>query len=378
MASSHPAGSRDPHHPGKGTARRTATVTFTHDPHHPPKATAHRTAAIALTQGAHHPPKATARRTAAVALALVVAGLASPALADTARPGPGIDALRQRADQLNNQLEQLTEQYNGLKVRLEQAQRAAVVAGQTSARAAQALKAIQRKVGRFVATRYMSGGNDDSPSLLAASDPRAVLDRAATLHYFTQQDDTEIRQLTQAIQNAQWTCQDARERAAEAARLRGRLARQRTVIRHDLEKVRRPLLRDAVERAGKGETVPPIPGGPGKAVGAVRAALSQLGVPYVWGGAAAGRGFDCSGLTMWAYKQVGVNLPHYGGDQWNAGVHVSRDQLEPGDLVFFYTDIHHMGMYIGDGKFVHAPHTGDHVRVADLSTRPFAGAVRVV
>jgi cell wall-associated NlpC family hydrolase len=73
-----------------------------------------------------------------------------------------------------------------------------------------------------------------------------------------------------------------------------------------------------------------------------------------------------------------VNLPHYGGDQWNAGMHVSRSQLQPGDLVFFYSDIHHMGMYLGDGKFVHAPHTGDRVRVADLATRPFAGAVRVV
>jgi peptidoglycan DL-endopeptidase CwlO len=371
MASSHPADSRDPHHPGKGTARRTATVTLTHDPQ---KATGRRTATAAFA----HLPRATARRTAAVTVALAVAGLASPALADTARPGTRIDALRQRADQLNNQLEQLTEQYNGLKVRLEQAQRAAVVAGQTSARAAQALKAIQHKVGRFVAMRYMSGSNDDTPALLAASDPRAVLDRAATLHYFTQQDDTEIRQLTHAIQNAQWTGQDARARAAQAARLRVQLARQRAAIKHDLEKVRKPLLQDAVERAGKGEKVPPIPGGPGKAVGAVRAALSQLGVPYVWGGAAPGRGFDCSGLTMWAYKQVGVNLPHYGGDQWNAGVHVSRDQLEPGDLVFFYSDIHHMGMYLGDGKFVHAPHTGDHVRVADLSTRPFAGAVRVV
>ncbi|MCO6005005.1 NlpC/P60 family protein [Actinoallomurus purpureus] len=329
----------------------------------------------------HHPGKGTARRTAVVTFALVIAGLAPPALAQSARPGPRIDALRQRADQLGNQLEQLTEQYNGLKVRLEQAQRAAVVAGQTSVRAAKALKVIQRKVGRFAAMRYMNGANDGandgSPTLLAASDPRALLDRAATLHYFTQQDDTQIRQLTQAIQNAQWTCQDARDRAAQAAVLRSRLVRQRATIRAALEKVRKPLLQDAVERAGRGEKVPPIPGGPGKAVGAVRAALSQVGVPYVWGGAVPGRGFDCSGLTMWAYRQVGVNLPHYGGDQWNAGVHVSRDQLEPGDLIFFYSDIHHMGMYIGDGKFVHAPHTGDRVRVADLSTRPFAGAVRV-
>src|SRR4051794_35501235 len=97
----------------------------------------------------HDPGKGTTRRTAVVTFALVMAGLTPPALADTARPGPGMDVLRQRADQLNNQLEQLTEQYNGLKVRLEQAQRAAVIAGQTSAHAGQALTATQRKVGRF-------------------------------------------------------------------------------------------------------------------------------------------------------------------------------------------------------------------------------------
>lgn len=331
------------------------------------------------THDPHDSPKSTVRRRSAVAtLTLLFAGLAAPAPAAQARPGPRIEALRQRADLLGNQLEQLTEQYNCLRVRLRQARRAAVIANETSARASRTLRAMQRKVGRFAAMRYMNGTSDDSPALFAAPDPRALLDRAATLHYFTQQDDTQIRQLTRAIQNAQRAGQDAQDHAEQAATLQKQVERQRKIIRKALEKARGPLLKDAVERAGRGEKVPPIPGGSGKAIGAVRAALSQLGVPYVWGGATPGKGFDCSGLTMWAYKQVGVNLPHYGGDQWNAGVHIPRDQLEPGDLVFFYSDIHHMGMYIGNGKFVHAPHTGDRVRVADLATRPFTGAVRVV
>jgi cell wall-associated NlpC family hydrolase len=224
----------------------------------------------------------------------------------------------------------------------------------------------------------MNGGSDEASALFAAPDPQALLDQAATLHYFTKQDDSQVRQLTQAIQNAERACQDAQDRAAQAAQLKTALREKKTSIQKMLDKVRRPLLKDAVDRAGRGETVPMIPGGSTKAIGAVRAALSQLGVAYVWGGAAPGQGFDCSGLTMWAYRQVGVNLPHYGGDQWNAGIHVPKSQLQPGDLVFFYSDIHHMGMYLGDGKFVHAPHTGDRVRVADLSTRPFAGAVRVV
>jgi peptidoglycan DL-endopeptidase CwlO len=308
---------------------------------------------------------------------LLTTGLALPQRAD-AKPVPRIDVLRQQAEQLNTQLEQLTEQYDGLRVRLEQAQQAAKIAKATSLREGKALKGIQQRVGRLAALRYMNGGPDEAPALFSAKDPQALLDQAATLHFFTQQDDTQVRLLTQAIQNAQRAWQNAQDRAAQAEQLKTQLRQKRATIGKMLDKARKPLLKDAVERAGRGESVPEIPGGNTKAIGAVRAALSQLGVPYVWGGATPGRGFDCSGLTMWAYRQVGVNLPHYGGDQWNAGVHVSRSQLQPGDLVFFYNDIHHMGMYLGDGKFIHAPHTGDRVRVADLATRPFAGAVRVV
>jgi peptidoglycan DL-endopeptidase CwlO len=312
---------------------------------------------------------------------LLGAGLVLPAPAAgaaQAKPAPGIDALRRQADQLNTQLEQLTEQYDGLRVRLRQAQRASTIADATSRRETKALKGIQHRVGRLAALRYMNGGPDEGPALFSAKDPQALLDQAATLHFFTQQDDTQVRQLTQAIQNAERAGQNARDRAIRSEQLKAQLKEKKASISKTLDKLRRPLLKDAVQRAERGESVPAIPGGPAKAIGAVRAALSQLGVPYVWGGATPGRGFDCSGLTMWAYRQVGVNLPHYGGDQWNAGVHVPRSQLQPGDLVFFYSDIHHMGMYLGDGKFIHAPHTGDRVRVADLATRPLAGAVRVV
>ena len=107
---------------------------------------------------------------------------------------------------------------------------------------------------------------------------------------------------------------------------------------------------------------------------AVAVAMQYLGTPYVWGGGAPG-GFDCSGLTSYAYAQVGISLSHYTGSQWNEGVRVPADQLLPGDLVFFHSDLHHMGMYIGGGQMIHAPQTGDVVKISPLMSE-YAGAVR--
>jgi peptidoglycan DL-endopeptidase CwlO len=114
--------------------------------------------------------------------------------------------------------------------------------------------------------------------------------------------------------------------------------------------------------------------------GAADAALGQLGTPYVWAGSQPG-GFDCSGLVMWAFAQVGVALPHSSFAQYGYGVPVSRDQLQPGDLVFF-DGLGHVGIYIGGNQFVHAPHTGDVVRISSLDEAWYAstyvGARRIL
>lgn len=108
----------------------------------------------------------------------------------------------------------------------------------------------------------------------------------------------------------------------------------------------------------------------------VETALSYHGIPYVWGGASPS-GFDCSGLTMYVYAQHGVDLPHHAASQFLMGVPVDPSALQPGDLVFFGSPVHHVGMYIGGGYFVHAPRTGDVVKVSKLADRSdFAGARR--
>ena len=104
---------------------------------------------------------------------------------------------------------------------------------------------------------------------------------------------------------------------------------------------------------------------PARYGGVVSIALQYIGVPYVWGGASPATGFDCSGFVMFVYGQMGVYLPHNAAAQYAYGTPVSRDQLEPGDLVFF-DGLGHVGIYIGGGNFIHAPHTGDVVKISSL------------
>lgn len=119
---------------------------------------------------------------------------------------------------------------------------------------------------------------------------------------------------------------------------------------------------------------PPISGS--GAAAAISAAESVLGVPYVYGGASPQSGFDCSGLTMWAWAHAGVSLPHSSQMQYSSLPHVSRSQLQPGDLVFFYSPISHVALYVGGGMMISAPHTGAVVSKVAVYWEYFTGAAR--
>jgi len=129
------------------------------------------------------------------------------------------------------------------------------------------------------------------------------------------------------------------------------------------------LLRDVLSGANKAGIVVE-PGSP------VETALAYHGVPYLWGGESP-RGFDCSGLLLYVMRQHGVNLPHYSGAQFQLGEKVAPSALQPGDAVFFGSPVYHVGMYVGAGYFIHAPRTGDFVKLSRLADRKdYAGARR--
>jgi cell wall-associated NlpC family hydrolase len=109
---------------------------------------------------------------------------------------------------------------------------------------------------------------------------------------------------------------------------------------------------------------------------AIAAAKSQIGVPYVYASARPGGGFDCSGLVMWAWGRAGVRLPHNSSDIYYSLPHVSRNDLQPGDVLYFHSPEDHVAIYLGHGMMIHAPHRGDHVRIEPVYWRYYSGAGR--
>ncbi len=328
-------------------------------------------------------------RTAWTASIALSATLVAPAPA-WSEPEPSRKELTAQQKKLADEAEKLSEQYNGLRVRLRQAQRAAKVADGNAARQKKALEETRARIVKLAADSYKNGPRDPAVAFASSGDPQAVLDRSATLNYFASQESARVTQLLQTMQAAERARKSTETRAKQVRELTAEAKKKRKELQAKLKKVEAKLGTGSGARTNAGPAPNVDPGGASaKAMGAVRAALSQRGVPYSWGGGSASgptygtaqganiKGFDCSGLTMYAYAQVGISLPHYTGSQFTAGTRVSRSQLVPGDLVFFYSDLHHMGLYIGNGKMVHAPQTGDVVKISSISGRPFAGGVRV-
>ncbi len=310
-----------------------------------------------------------------VGAALTMITIGAPVVSATADPEPTLKELTKEVEDLYVEIETVTEEYNGEKVRLKEAQRSAELAKTTLAKSEAELAGLREKAGLFAQNSYMTGGANGF-GLMNAADPDTYLDVAATTYALQLQSGEEVLQVEKAMETAQRAREGAKARQDEVAKLLKSLDARTDKIRRLVKKTESSLYRQVAGQVRRPSRLDLPVVGDGKAAQAVRWALTQQLKPYVWG-AEGPNSYDCSGLVMAAYQRVGISLPHYTGDQWTAGTHVSKEDLRPGDLVFFYNDLHHVGLYIGGGYMVHAPQTGDVVRVATIATRPFAGAVRI-
>lgn len=296
-----------------------------------------------------------------------------------ARPMPSLQTLLARARVLSNQINALDEQYNGLRIQLAQARTEAQVAQRTYAEDLVRLGAGKVTVGQLAAQSYMNGGMSTTLEMLTSSSPQTVIDRAAIMQQLQQENGDKIGQLAAAVAAAQRARQTAQQQGTRAAHLAAAMAVKQKAAQQKISLLNSAVFAKAMavfNQTGKYPTVN-LPTANTIGAQALQYALSRRGDPYVWG-AAGPSAFDCSGLVLWAYAQVGISLPHFTGDQWMMGVHVARADLQPGDLVFFYADIGHVGLYIGNGLMVDAPDFGEVVQVQPVMWDVYVGAVRIV
>ncbi|GIH70852.1 hypothetical protein Mth01_31050 [Sphaerimonospora thailandensis] len=317
------------------------------------------------------------RRLALVTVALTMIAFGAPVGAATAEPKPSLKKLAAEVERLYEEIESLTEEYNGERVRLKAAQRSAAIAQKNLAKSESELAVRRQKASALAQNSYMNGGIGSLLPMAGSTDPETYLDQASTTYALQMQQGQEVTEVTNVMKAAERAKAGAAARQAEVKKLLKSLETRKDKIRTLIEKTESSLYSQVAGSIGGRATRISFPiVGDGKAAEAARWALTQQLRPYVWG-AEGPTSYDCSGLVMAAYQRVGISLPHYTGDQWTAGTHIDREDMRPGDLVFFYSDLHHVGVYIGGGYMVHAPRTGDVVRVAKITGRPFAGAVRI-
>ena len=358
-------------------------------------------------------------------LCFAAALAAAPAIADPSIASKQAEAqsVMNQVQQLDSSLERAVEAYNFATVKLNRV-RADLKANHAQLQIAkQSLKRAQDTLSARLVSLYTSGGQSDSLEvLLGASSLDDLVNRFNTANRISAQDShvlTQVVHLENEVKAREVRLKHAnaqaaalvRQRASDKASIEGQLSARRTLLSSIRGQIAHLQAQQAAREAqlrrqlaarvaaqqqqapatALASTVAPVvssdggsapapvgPAPPPTHSSVVSIAMHYLGTPYVWGGASPS-GFDCSGLVMYVFAQIGVSLPHSSYAQYGMGSPVSRDQLQPGDLVFF-DGLGHVGIYVGGGSFIHAPHTGDVVRISSLSgwyASTYVGARRI-
>jgi cell wall-associated NlpC family hydrolase len=339
---------------------------------------------------------------------LVAAGTASADGTIASKQAQAQEVLA-KVQQLYSDQERAAEAYNYAGVQLKQIDQQLELNGKNLVAAKKSLTHSRQAIATRVRELYVKGDGDSTLEvLLGSTSLEDVVNRLDAIQRVSSQDSrilSAVRRYKKEVLQRRSQLQDARakqadlvqQRAEQKQAIEGQISEQNqllSTIKDQIEQLkieeqqrqaqliaqaraRAEAIRLAAERAQhqvaaqaavNASHVEPAynPNVPAPQYGnVVSIAMQYLGVPYVWGGASPSTGFDCSGFVMYVFAQIGVSLPHHAASQYNYGVPVSRDQLAPGDLVFF-DGLGHVGIYIGNGQFIHAPHTGDVVKISSL------------
>ncbi|MGW2919821.1 NlpC/P60 family protein [Streptomyces angustmyceticus] len=353
-------------------------------------------------------------RTARTAATLALAGAATATGFDgTGQAAPQLTPaqVKDRVHALYQEAEVATQSYDGAKEAAGTAREELGRLQDEAARRTARLNAARTELGTMAASQYRSGGVDPTVRLLLSADPQRYLDGAAVLERAGSHQATAVAGYARRLGSVRQVQRRAEDTAQRLAQTEAALKKHRVTIVHKLGAAEQLLNRLTAEqrqrmaarggahgahggaahradraaghgdgiaeaaRTGAGAAAAAAQAPDSRAARAVAYAYAALGKPYVWG-ATGPSGYDCSGLTQAAWRSGGVSLPRTTYTQISSGPRVARSQLAPGDLVFFYSGISHVGIYVGDGKMIHAPHPGAPVRIAPIDQMPFAAATR--
>ncbi|MEP6697908.1 MAG: NlpC/P60 family protein [Pseudonocardiales bacterium] len=323
-------------------------------------------------------------RTSLVAT-MVVALAAGTAGGAAAVPAASAASAHRQVAALQVRMQHATEDYDAARERVKAT--AVLVLGLksrvTDSRAR--LAAMQKQADVLAATAYRDGGTTAINSVLTAGGPQEFIDGMTTLQHLSTEQRAQLKALGVAHKtfNEQMTALASLE--AKQAKIEATLKATKKSIESDLAKWRK--LADAADaaaaarasrssRSAGATAFPTLPvTGSGRGAVALRFAMAQMGKPYAWG-ASGPDSYDCSGLTMASWRAAGISLPHSSAMQYAVTAHVSRSQMRPGDLVFFFSPISHVAIFVSGDTVIGAPTTGDVVRYQSISSMSYSGSSR--
>jgi len=319
------------------------------------------------------------KRTARILATLCITALggsmlaASPTFAD-----PDIDDVQARVDSLYEEAEQASERYNDARLELDDAESRLTALRADLARQQDKVDVVRAEVAAAVVSQYQGQALSSTTQVLLADDPDAFLDQLATISGYNDQQTEMMADFAVQAQQLEMREAAAKRELDRIAATKDKLAAEKAEIDDkaaEAEELLGRLEARAAPTVSRSSTRLPDVSVSGRAGAAVQYALAHVGNSYVYG-AAGPSSFDCSGLTMMAWAAAGVGLPHSSGAQMGSGSPVSQSQLAPGDLVFYYSPVSHVGIYIGNGQIVHAANPSTGVRVDPVFSMPYSGAVR--